>query len=78
MELKTRLSVAKKKVLQRSVLAALSFSNILRLNLYFPWWGWGWVWMGGWVGQIKIKDHLSTAEAETGTELGNKIIKFSY
>ena len=42
------------KLLQRSVYAALSFSNILRLNLYFPWWGW--------VGQIKIKDHLSQAE----------------
>ena len=23
--------------------------------------------------QIKIKDHLSPAEAETGTELGNKL-----
>ena len=25
----------------------------------------------GWVGQIKIKDHLSPAKAETGAELGN-------
>ena len=25
---------------------------------------------GGWVGQIKIKDHLSPAEAEVGAELG--------
>ena len=30
--------------------------------------------MGGRVGQIKIKDHLSLAEAETGAELGNKCI----
>ena len=27
-------------------------------------------WVGGW-GKIKIKDHLSPAEAETGAELGN-------
>ena len=27
--------------------------------------------MVGWAGQIKIKDHLSPAEAETGAELGN-------
>ena len=55
----------KKRLSQRSVYAALSFSNILRLNLYFPGWGW--------VGQIKIKDHLSPAEAETWTELGKKV-----
>ena len=30
-------------------------------------------WVGGWVGvgQTKIKDHLSPAEAETWAELGN-------
>ena len=36
--------------------------------------GSGWVGVGrggwGWVGQIKIKDHLSPAEAEVGAELG--------
>ena len=26
----------------------------------------------GWVGEIKIKDHLSPAEAEIGAELGKK------
>ena len=26
--------------------------------------------LGGWVGQIKIKDHLSPAEAEVGPEIG--------
>ena len=28
--------------------------------------------VGGWVGQIKIKDQLSPAEAETWAELGKK------
>ena len=28
-------------------------------------------WWGGWVGQFKIKDHLSPAEAEIGAELDN-------
>ena len=28
-------------------------------------------WWGGWVGQFKIEDHLSPAEAEIGAELGN-------
>ena len=27
---------------------------------------------GRWVGQIKIEDHLSPAEAEVGAEIGNK------
>ena len=27
--------------------------------------------VGGWVGKIKIIDHLSPVETETGTELGN-------
>ena len=33
------------------------------------------LWVGGWEGgwdKIAIKDHLSPAEAETGTELGKK------
>ena len=34
---------------------------------YFPRVGGG---LGGWVGQIKIKDHLSPAEAEVGPEIG--------
>ena len=32
--------------------------------------------MGGW-GKIDIKDHLSTAEAKTWTELGNRVKKHS-
>ena len=31
--------------------------------------------VGGWMGKIKIKDHLSTAEAEIKAELGK--ISFS-
>ena len=53
----------KKRLSQRLVYDALSFSNILRLNSYFP----GWVG----VGEIKIKDHLSPAETEIRAELGN-------
>ena len=29
-------------------------------------------WVVGWVGEIKINDHLSPAEAEIRAELGNK------
>ena len=32
---------------------------------------------GGWWGKIEIKDQLSPAEAETGAELGNRILKCS-
>ena len=39
-------------------------------------WMFGWGWVGVWVGQIKIKDQLSPAEAETGAELGNMIEVF--
>ena len=48
--------------------------NYIRPIWYFP----GWVGVGGggsgWVGQIKIKDHLSPAEAETWAELGNRTL----
>ena len=30
-------------------------------------------WVGGWVGSIKIKDHLSPVEIEIGAELGKKL-----
>ena len=30
-------------------------------------------WVGGWMGEIKIIDHLSPVGTETGTELGNNI-----
>ena len=29
------------------------------------------MWLVGWMGEIKIKDHLSSAEAEIRAELGN-------
>ena len=62
--MKIKLSLAKKFGIVKQMVshAALSFSIILRLNLYFPRWG-----------EINIKDQLSPAEAETGTDLGNKL-----
>ena len=41
-------------------------------SLIWPFWYFPRV--GGYVGQIKIKDHLSPAEAEVGAELGNIIV----
>ena len=69
MGLKIRLSLArnmadvKKRSSQRSVYAALSFSNILRLNLYFP--GWVWVGGGGWG-----KSRLKTISVQLRLKLG--------
>ena len=33
----------------------------------------GWGCLGGWVGKIEDKVHLSSAEAEIGAELGKKL-----
>ena len=45
-------------------------------SLIWPFWyllrEGGCVGEGGWVGKIKIKDYLSPAEDEIGTELSNK------
>ena len=39
---------------------------------YFPRWWWVGGWVGGFLGEIKIIDHLSPVEAETRAELGKK------
>ena len=44
----------------------LRLSLFLLVRFYTCPGGWGW----GWVGQIKINDHLSPIEIETRTELG--------
>ena len=52
-----------------------SLAKLKRLFGQFDTFPGGWLvvsgWMGGWMGQIKIIDHLSPAEAETRAELGN-------
>ena len=68
------------KIYQTNCINLIIFGLVINLNntdltlfcfkqlfSYFPGWGWGWV---AGVGQIKIKDHLSPAEAETWAELG--------
>ena len=35
-------------------------------------------WLGGWVGEIEDKVHLSPAEAEIGAELGKSMDNFHF
>ena len=58
--------------------SSLSWYSILSLiwlsllNQFVPIWSFWYFpgWVDGWVGQIKIKDHLSLAEVEDGAEFG--------